>query len=65
MRYRYVRTSEGSNEIRTDGLGKRTYIANRREAKYSIILYNYSDEAAKPRAEFRSRCWSLVRMEPQ
>jgi hypothetical protein len=39
---RYVRTSEGSNKIRIDGLSKRTYIyiyiSNRREVKYNTTI---------------------------
>ena len=34
---RYVRTSEGNNEIRIDGLGKRTYIYKPIGVKSSII----------------------------
>ena len=61
---RCVRTSEGCNEIRIDGLGKRTcmlYMYKPIGVKSNITqLFRRSREA-----EFRSCYWSLVRMAPQ
>ena len=46
IKVRHVGTCEVSNETRTDGLDKRTYISNRREAKYNTsMVFRRSCEA--------------------